>query len=389
MNKCGCRAIVIGDSTNNTLSIIRSLGEAKIAQCLILKCSEDTHFVAKSKYLRGQSLYRIEDMAECLLVLEELKSYAGEQTIICSFDEAAVFIDVHEHLLSPFFRTPSHGRQIGTLFNKDEQCKLAAECGLIIPKSRYFNRADEFEFSDMEYPVILKPQNSTRGEKSDIHICNNSEDIEKALAEESECSDFVLQEFISKDYELDCIGVRTEQGTYIPGGVRKIRHYPRLIGAGAYGRFMPAEEIGVDVDGVSRFLEKVGYYGPFSVEFVHKDGVNYFMEVNFRNEGLAYAATCAGANLHALYLDPDKHIDHSRLRSIYMMNYSLDFLYVKHKELPLHIWIRDFLRTRCFINMSFRDMSPTIHYYFSKIKRRHPDSLRGSKNGSLYVNEAE
>ena len=53
-------AIVLGDSTNNTLSIVRSLGEAKIEQTLILKCDEDICLVAKSKYpLIPQHYYKI------------------------------------------------------------------------------------------------------------------------------------------------------------------------------------------------------------------------------------------------------------------------------------------------------------------------------------------
>ena len=366
----GDRAIIIGDSTNNTLSIIRSLGEADIEQCLILMCDEDSHFVAKSRYLQKQSVYRIATIDECLPILEELKSYAGLQTIICSFDEAAMFIDSHEQILSPFYKTPARGKHIGDLFNKDAQCKLAAECGLIVPKSRRFSRTDDIDGISTDFPIILKPQNSTRGEKSDIHICYNREDVKKALEIESGCDEFVLQEFINKDYELDCIGVRTEQEVYIPGGVRKIRHYPRLIGAGAYGLFMPVEEIDIDVEGVALFLEKSGYYGPFSVEFVRKGDTNYFMEVNFRNEGLAYAATVAGANLHALYMNPEIKVDADRIQSVYMMNYSLDFLYVKNKELSLRIWIRDFLRTRCFININFKDPAPTLYYYLDKFKRK-------------------
>ena len=48
------RAIIIGDSTNNTLSVVRSFGEAHIDQILILKCDEDICFVSKSKYLKNQ-----------------------------------------------------------------------------------------------------------------------------------------------------------------------------------------------------------------------------------------------------------------------------------------------------------------------------------------------
>lgn len=80
---------------------------------------------------------------------------------------------------------------------------------------------------------------------------------------------------------------------YLAGGIRKIRHYPELIGAGAYGLFQPIKEYDINISGVEKFLERANYYGPFSVEFLHKGNKNYFMEINFRNEGLAYAATAS------------------------------------------------------------------------------------------------
>lgn len=52
MGEISQQAVIIGDSTNNTLSVVRSLGEANVAQTLILKCDEDTCFVAESKYLK-------------------------------------------------------------------------------------------------------------------------------------------------------------------------------------------------------------------------------------------------------------------------------------------------------------------------------------------------
>lgn len=369
------RAIIIGDSTNNTLSAIRSLGEAKVEQCLILKCDEDVCCVSKSKYLNDSNVFKIENIEDCLPVLLKLKEdkQYSSQTIICSFDEAAVFIDSHENELYPAFRTPARGQHVGNLFNKDAQCKLAEQCGLTVPKSAVFNRSDDIESIKFKYPILLKPLNSTKGEKSDIHICRDEKDLQEALNEDSTCENYVLQEFIDKDYELDCIGVRTEQGTYIAGAVHKIRHYPKLVGAGAYGLFVPTEELPINTQGVELFLNKAGYYGPFSVEFLHKGDKDYFMEVNFRNEGLAYAATAAGANLHALYLNPELSIDRKKVRKIYMMNYALDFLYVKSGDLPIIEWIKDFLRTRCFININFRDLSPILHYYKNKFiqKIRH------------------
>ena len=212
MEKVFNSVIVVGDSTNNTLSIIRSLGEANIEQTLILKCDKDICFVAESKYLKNSPIYHIAVIEDCMPILEQMKKDTGKKKyLICSFDEAAVFIDENESILAPFFYTPTRGKQIGELFNKDKQCKLANECGLVVPKSQNFHRTENLDDLVLNYPILLKPLNSVKGEKSDIHICHNKIEMEKALLMESHCSDFILQEFIDKEYEIDCIGVRTEK----------------------------------------------------------------------------------------------------------------------------------------------------------------------------------
>ena len=363
------RAVIIGDSTNNTLSIIRSLGEANIEQVLILKCDSDICYVKKSKYLKYSLVYTIRSITECYSILMDLKEdKTYRQTIICSFDEAATYIDSKEPELSKYYRTPAKGKQIGKLFNKEEQCKLAEECGLTVPKSIVFHRTENIESYNLIFPVLIKPLYSTKGAKSDIHICQSKTDLTNALASESYCSEFIIQEFIDKEHEIDCIGVRTEKGMFLAGGIKKIRHYPPLVGAGAYGLFQTIGHYNINIEGLIKFLNKANYYGPFSVEFLHKGGKNYFMEVNFRNEGLAYVATAAGANLHALYMHPETEINTEKIHKIYMMNYSVDFLYVKNHELPFFTWFRDLLRTRCFININFKDLNPTFHYYWDKIK---------------------
>lgn len=368
MKKAVNSAIIIGDSTNNTLSIIRSLGEANIEQTLILKCDEDVCFIAKSKYLKNSSVHYIAVIEDCMPILEELKQDATrKQYLICSFDEAAVFIDEKEPILAPFFCTPTRGKQIGDLFNKDKQCKLANECGLVVPQSQRFRRTENLDDLVFDYPILLKPLNSTQGEKSDIRICQNRIEMEKALLTESHCSDFILQEFIDKEYEINCLGMRTEKGVFLAGGIQKYRHYPPIVGACSYGLLKPMSELDIDVSSIECLLVQTNYYGPFSVEFLHKYNKNYFMEVNFRNDGLAYAATASGANLHALYINPDMVIDKKQIHKVYMMNYSIDFLYVKNGTLSLWIWIRDLLRTRCFININFKDLNPTICYYRNKI----------------------
>ncbi len=359
-------AIVIGDSTNNTLSVVRSLGEGGVKQILILVGENDFCNVKYSKYLRHTDVYAIEKIKNIGSILNAID--AQGQLLICTFDKAAMWVDENEQWLSKKFLTPCRGNRIGDLFNKEAQCRLAEECDLTVPKSVVFKRGDKFP--QMVFPLLIKPLLSVAGEKSDIHICCNTVEVNEALSANSTCNAFIVQQYIEKIYELDCIGVSTDDDVILSGAVRKIRHYPPSIGAGAYGKFIPIKETDIDIDGVNQFIRKSGYHGPFSVEFLHtSDEKNYFMEVNFRNEGLAYASTCAGANLHAVYAGAMPY-DQMIIKSCYMMNYSLDYLYVKSGELKLSRWIRDLMRTRCFINFSWRDPMPTIMYYINKFSHR-------------------
>lgn len=357
-------ALIIGDSTHNTLSVVRSLGEAKIGFALILVTDDDFCNVRYSKYVNKYHFYKVAKLEDIDKVLETYKD--RRLKIICTFDAAAMYVDSIEEELCKHFRTPANGKHIGELFEKEAQCRLAVQCGLTVPKSQSYNRNNPISDIAIHYPILLKPAVSVEGAKSDIHICITEEELTNALHRESRCDEFIVQEFIDKEYEINCIGVRTENSIYLPGGVRKIRHYPRITGACSFGLFQPIDKYDIQLDCVERFLESSNYYGPFSIEFLHKNGKNYFMEMNFRNDGLAYSATCAGANLHALYVHSNRGFMMCRINPVYMMDYSIDFLYVKEKGISLKQWLKDAFRTRCFININFKDLKPVIRHYINK-----------------------
>lgn len=363
--------IIIGDSTHNTLSAVRSCGEANIPQTLILVGNQDTCFVRCSKYLRNNNLFRICHLDQCLSILTELQHTHQHATLITTFDLAAEWVDAHEPLLSKNFSTPCRGKQLAHLFNKVEQCKLAAQCGLAVPLSIVYEKGAPFPKNKVTYPFIIKPLISSAGEKSDIHICKNEGDLPIAFQQNSHCSQFLIQQFIDKEYEINILGASTDRGVVLGGGIHKIRHWPPVIGAASFGIFKKVTEFNINVDGIEEFIKESNYHGPFSIELLHAtDGNNYFMEMNFRNDGLAYVATCAGANLHALYLNSSYSIDWNKFRPTYMMNYSIDFLYVKKKKITFWRWINDCLKTRCFINLCFSDLAPLIAYYKLKLSRK-------------------
>lgn len=359
-------AVVIGDSFNNTLGLIRSLGEAGIEIALLLVGDTDRMCVKKSRYLRHDRVFQVPTVEDCMSVLQAISDDKMRQVIICTFDRAAQYIDAHEPDLSRKFITPMRGRRLDGLTDKDRQCRLAAACGITVPQSAVYVRGGAFP--EIAFPVLLKPLNSTGGEKSDIHICQDRGHLVKALSETSSCKRFVVQEFVRKDYEINLIGISTDYGVFIPGGIRKIRHYPTVFSPCSFGIFQSVKKLGINIQPVVKMMQKTGFRGPFSVEFLHKGNRNYFMEVNFRHDGLAYAATASGVNLPLLLF---RQLPIAlEVRDTYLMDLSIDYCHVKNGTLSRIQWLSDFLKTRCQLNFNRRDPMPTVCYYINKLKYR-------------------
>ena len=361
-------AVILGDSFNNTLGLIRSLGEACIPQTLVLAGETDRLHVSQSRYLVKKKVFRVDDVSECVPILKQIADGTHRQVILCTNDRAATFVDENEEDLCADFVTPMAGKHLGEYMNKMRQCELARECGFDVPVSVIYHKGNSFP-TDISYPLLLKPLVSISGEKSDIHICKSREDVEAGLNAASHCSDFIVQEYVEKEYEINMLGISTDWGVFIPGGIKKIRHYPTIYSPCSFGEYLPITDFSFDIAVVQRFMDRVGYRGLFSVELLHKGNKNYFMEVNFRNDGLAYVVTAAGTNLPAIYMQFKGLPQQTKVRSTYMMDLSIDYCHVKDKNISFKEWICDFYKTGCQLNFNKKDMAPTLYYYFNKFRR--------------------
>lgn len=363
------QVIILGDSFNNTLGLVRSLGEAKIDQILILIGANDRLFIHKSKYLKRKKVYSIDSLSQCMPVLESLIDINRKQTIVCTNDNAAAFVDDNEEYLHQHFITPMSGNKIGNLMNKAEQCLLAEKCGLDVPKSYVYQIGDKHPDA-LKLPLLIKPLYSTKGEKSDIHICETFQDLRSCLALNTNCKQFIIQEFISKEYEINLLGVSTDHGILIPGAIKKIRHYPTIYSPCSFGLYQSVKQLDIDIEPAKTFIKQTGYKGLFSIELLHKDNKNYFMEANFRNDGLAYTATAAGINLPAIYINNNHFPTDIHIKETYMMDLSIDFCHIKEGNLTFKQWMHDFFQTACMLNFNSKDVAPIFYYYLNKIKRR-------------------
>lgn len=357
------KVIVLGDSFNNTLGLIRSIGESGIKPILIL-IGNDRLFISKSRYI--DKVYKLDNLSSAFILLKELSIELTGAYLICSNDAAAKFIDDNERTLSQWYITPMRGNKIGNLFEKNTQCEFAYNCGVTIPYSIKYKTSDKLPTLD-KFPVLIKPNDSNCGTKSDIHVCLTQEELTKTLTNGSACREFIIQEYIEKEYEINLIGVATPKGIYIPGGIKKLRHYPTLQSPCSFGVYLPIKDLPVNIEPLITFVKKTGYNGPFSIELLHAKDKNFFMEMNFRHDGLAYAATAAGLNLLDCFINDNPKKKYS-VHKTYMMDISTDYCHVKNSNLSRRKWFKDFMRTKCQLNFNFKDPVPTLSYYLNKLK---------------------
>lgn len=114
---------------------------------------------------------------------------------------------------------------------------------------------------------------------------------------------------------------------------------------------------------VERFMKEIGYTGLFSMEFIRgKDGKDYFLEINMRNDGNSYCATSAGCNLPFLFFQymttgivpkQNKHI-----RKIYLIPDFADLGVAHQQGVSLCKWALQFATADAHTIFSWRDIGP-------------------------------
>lgn len=296
------KIIVIGGAHHNTLGVVRSLGEAGLADDIILIgvfCGNN--FVGKSKYVRKENIYNIQNEFDIVAKVFSIAKVQDEKPIlICCGDSFISVVDEAFDFLAPYCILPTAGKQsrITYFLDKEIQCKLAEECGLKVPFHLSFNEENKSSLVEIPYPCIIKPMNSVVGKKTDIAICSTNKDLEFYLSSKKSYN-LHIEEYINKSAEFQLIGCSLEQKIIIPGYTMIIRQ-PKNTNTG-YLKYLPIQDGFVSttlIKKVETFIRKIGYKGLFSVEFIRDSiGNDYFLEINMRNDGNAYCVQCAGVNL--------------------------------------------------------------------------------------------
>lgn len=361
-------AIVIGANHHNTLGVVRSLGEMNVIVHLILVGNSGS-FVLKSKYISCSRIVKSKDeVLGCLI--ENYPPSSDKIVLFPCNDKVAEVIDVNYSLLSQRFILPNINNspnQISIAMNKDFMQEVAVEAGLITPKYCVLHQNNKLP-DDIAFPCITKTLRSVDGSKSDIIVCYNRDELIKAIKPEN---DYLIEDFIEKEYELNVLGCSLDHGdiVFVPGVIRKIREWPHKKGSSSFSAVYSLEDYGLSKEVIDKFIKSLKYEGLFSIEFISKDGVNYFLEVNLRNDGNGYISTSMGLNLAYIFYSYSRthkvqqDNDYQRYPFYFMEDFT-DIKHVMSHNITFKEWRECHKKVNCFLCYNSKDSKP----FYNKLK---------------------
>lgn len=370
------RVFVIGGNHHNILGVIRSLGERGIQPFVVIQCPQKKPYVSRSQYILRSWI--VESDEEVLAILRQEGTHHPDEKavlIVCA-DNLSSLVDLHVDELSQWYDLPGTKKQgrITHLMDKEVMSALAREVGFLVPPSMAIHTEDDHTV-DIPLPWIIKPLVSKDGSKDDIIRIYSSEDWHQYR--QLHHLHVQIQQLIDKDYEYQLIGLSLNEGeeVIIPGYSYVLR--PSANTNTGFLHYMSLDATHQQVlDLGKKFLKTIGYSGLFSLEFLRgKDGKDYFMEINFRNDGNAICVTAAGVNLpYIWYLyhtggNYREEIERSQLKPVYVMPEFSDISLIIHGKLNILTWIKDIFRTDRFMEYDKRDKAPFWYEITRKVRK--------------------
>lgn len=356
--------IIIGGNHHNTLGVIRALGYKGINSTVVLVTGEKKPYVSYSKYITKCVL--LNSTKEIVPFLLNYAKFIKSKTVVFSCaDFVTSELDNAFDSLKDFFYLPTASEQgvCNHYMNKDIMVELAERVGIGHPKSWIVEEDSNVDFSNISIPCIVKPLASILGSKADIRIIRDKDTLYSHLKKD-EKRRFIVQEFIDKDFEYQLIGCSINHGEriIIPGYAKCIR--PCSGTNTGFLEYKPFGEFRCDLKACKEFIKSIGYQGLFSMEYLRdKNGIDYFMEINMRNDGNGICVTGAGMNLPYIWyqycIGGDYKAEISnKINDIYVMPEFDDFMLLLKRKVSLRTWWKDYKRTTTFMEYSKDDPKP-------------------------------
>ncbi|MBO7287935.1 MAG: ATP-grasp domain-containing protein [Bacteroidales bacterium] len=371
------KAIVIGSDAVNALGLVQSLGREGVDVTAILEC-EKSELIRHSNY--AKEIIPVGNFEEAVEVL--LTRFAGEEKIPvfpAGDGVALILAQNYERLEKHFLIEHSTGPYtIEQLMNKELQIELAIKHKFNVPYSVCISKPFCVP-ETMVYPCIVKPLVSCLGDKRDILIAQNTEELKDILENRVTFSDSVIiQQFIQRDYEYCMMGCAFKNGhVYIPLTDRPVKFNHKLQDTSYINYIEPvAGEIAGEIAKIEAFMKEVKYVGLFSVEFMHDKNRNtlYFTEINFRNDGTNSFIVHCGVNLPYLHYQDLLDLPHKIYTPInktkkYIWE-GIHFSNLINKGISFREWLSDLKGIDGFLYYFKDDKAPFFYQFANKILRK-------------------
>lgn len=386
MNIAQCPVFIIGGNHHNALGVIRSLGERGVNINVIIQSNDKKPYICRSKYISRCWIVSSEKEVFDILINESENFHGEKAVLIACADNLSSLIDMHcEELKQRYYLPGSEEKgRITHLMNKEVMSDLARKTDFLVPQSNAINISDNVKVN-IALPWIIKPLVSKNGKKTDIRRIYTSEDW--ALYCKEHDGTVQVQQLIDKDFEYQLIGLSLNSGKeiIIPGYSYVIR--PASNTNTGFLQYRPLDESFKEVVEKGKlFLKATGYSGLFSLEFLRgKDGKDYFMEINFRNDGNAICVTASGVNLPYIWYLYNTggnyigEIEASNVDPTYVMPEFADISLITHGQLGLLSWLMDIHRTDRFMEFDKHDVKPFFCYLYYRVSNKIKKILKINK----------
>ena len=358
--------IIFGSNTLNTLGLLRSIGEKGIKIDLLLEpCCLEFCCLRFSKYIR--KIHYLLNVQEGLkILLDEYRKENEKQIVINASDSSICLLDAHYDELKEYFyifNAKAKQNRINFFMDKTNQFIVAEACGLKQIKTWKVNSDSDLP-KDIIFPCLIKGSNSIKSTKKDMYICNSIEELKDSL---NKTTEFLIQEYINRDFELNINGISFYHGNtqYIPAVIYKIRD-----SLARQGEFLRVDDSAIYPDkiinGIKELVKEIGYEGLYSVELLKRSDDYFFLEINMRSDGLGYAYTAAGVNYPYMWIQyilgnlDIEMLNKKAHTPIYVM-IEHDIHNIWEHNISVFQWIKDLLRTDSFLVFNKKDIKPYLY----------------------------
>lgn len=358
------KVIVVGGNHHNTLGVIRSLGREGVYPFVILTNGNTNSFVLKSKYI--QKWWTVNGSNEALnLILNEFASEKEKCVLIACHDVISSVFDLNRAELLPHFYVPGSKEQgrLTTLMNKKKMSELADQMGFLVPKTMVCNATTISQLDNNFFPCITKPIDSKSGSKNEIVNCNSKDDLIAFFANHNKS--YIVQHFIEKKFEFQLIGCSLAEGKeIIIPGVSVILRQTKSSNTGFLHYTNLDDTYNHTISATKAFIKEIGYSGLFSVEFLRdKNDNDFFMEMNYRNDGNTISVANAGVNLPYIWYLYCVGADYKReikpIHEEFVMPEFTELTLYKQGLITRCTWKKDMKMATSYMDYADDDLAPT------------------------------